>query len=108
LYFPYKPELMHWFCKPWPARRTHHLHLVPGRSQLWSDRLVFRDYLRRSAAAAAEYTALKIALAGRHRTDREAYTRAKGEVVRSIIGRARSRMIEIREEGPLDRFDEAR
>lgn len=28
LYAPYPPDEMHWFCKPDPARRTHHLHLV--------------------------------------------------------------------------------
>lgn len=87
-YFPYRPEVMHWFCKPSPARRTHHLHLVPVGSQLWVDRLVFRDYLRRSAAAASEYAALKRDLAERHRFDREAYTDAKGEFVRTIIDRA--------------------
>ncbi len=30
VHFPYRPELMLWFCKPGPARRTHHLHLVPA------------------------------------------------------------------------------
>src|SRR3954447_23990143 len=29
LYAPYRVEEMHWFCKPHPSRRTHHLHLVP-------------------------------------------------------------------------------
>ncbi|MFT4190248.1 MAG: GrpB family protein, partial [Comamonas sp.] len=28
VHFPYKPERMHWFCKPSPDFRTHHLHLV--------------------------------------------------------------------------------
>jgi GrpB-like predicted nucleotidyltransferase (UPF0157 family) len=26
---PYRAGEMLWFCKPHPARRTHHLHLVP-------------------------------------------------------------------------------
>ena len=30
-YAPYRPEFEHWFCKPSPAFRTHHLHLVPAR-----------------------------------------------------------------------------
>jgi GrpB-like predicted nucleotidyltransferase (UPF0157 family) len=80
---------MHWFCKPSPARRTHHLHLVPVESPLWSDRLLFRDYLRRSPGAAAKYAALKTALAERYRSDREAYTDAKSDFVRSILVRAR-------------------
>jgi GrpB-like predicted nucleotidyltransferase (UPF0157 family) len=27
-YAPYQAELEHWFCKPSPAFRTHHLHLI--------------------------------------------------------------------------------
>lgn len=29
VYSPYRVEVMHWFCKPSFAHRTHHLHLVP-------------------------------------------------------------------------------
>jgi GrpB-like predicted nucleotidyltransferase (UPF0157 family) len=89
VYFPYRPDVMHWFCKPSPARRTHHLHLVPLDSPLWSDRLLFRDYLRVSPHAAAEYAGLKAALAEEHRHDREAYTDGKGDFVLSILERAR-------------------
>jgi GrpB-like predicted nucleotidyltransferase (UPF0157 family) len=28
-YAPYRADEMAWFCKPSPAARTHHLHLVP-------------------------------------------------------------------------------
>jgi hypothetical protein len=31
-YAPHRVEEMHWFCKPDPAHRTHHLHLVPTGS----------------------------------------------------------------------------
>lgn len=44
-YFPYKPDVMHWFCKPFDAFRTHHLHLIPYQSELWQNRLRFRDAL---------------------------------------------------------------
>ncbi|MFW6201734.1 MAG: GrpB family protein [Gemmatimonadota bacterium] len=88
IHFPYRPDVMHWFCKPSPERRTHHLHLVPFDSRLWSDRLVFRDHLRASPADAADYAALKTELAERYRFDREAYTEAKGEFVAAILGRA--------------------
>jgi GrpB-like predicted nucleotidyltransferase (UPF0157 family) len=88
MYFPYRPDVMHWFCRPSPLHRTHHLHLVPMQSPLWSDRLVFRDYLRSSVAAAEEYAALKAQLASRYRLDREAYTNAKSDFVRSILDRA--------------------
>ena len=85
VYFPYRPDVMHWFCKPSPARRTHHLHLIPVGSQLWADRLAFRDHLRAHAEAAAEYAELKAALARRHRFDRESYTDGKADFIRSIL-----------------------
>lgn len=39
LYAPYLPAEMHWFCKPDPSRRTHHLHLVPASSSRYRDEL---------------------------------------------------------------------
>ena len=90
VYFPYRPDVMHWFCKPSPARRTHHLHLVPLGSRLWIDRIAFRDYLRSHPGAAAEYAALKKQLAVQFEFDREAYTDGKGAFVAEILARARS------------------
>jgi GrpB-like predicted nucleotidyltransferase (UPF0157 family) len=87
-YFPYRPDVMHWFCKPSPAHRTHHLHLVPFQSRLWTERIAFRDFLRTSPDARQQYAALKVSLADRYRTDREAYTDAKGQFVRGIVDRA--------------------
>lgn len=77
VYYPYKADIMHWFCKPSPVHRTHHLHLVPQNSSLWSDRLLFRDELRRCKALANEYAILKQQLAKEFSLDREAYTKAK-------------------------------
>jgi GrpB-like predicted nucleotidyltransferase (UPF0157 family) len=85
LYFPYHADVMHWFCKPSPSHRTHHLHLVPAGSRLWIERLAFRDHLRRNAAMAAEYSALKHHLAAVHQHDREAYTDAKGPFVQRVL-----------------------
>ncbi len=88
VYFPYRTEVMHWFCKPSPAIRTHHLHLVPVNSQLWMERLAFRDFLRQHPRVAAEYSELKRVLAARHRYDREAYTEAKEPFVRRVLAEA--------------------
>ena len=85
IYYPYRPDVMHWFCKPSASFRTHHLHLVPFNSRLWTERVAFRDHLRRDAAAAAEYGALKIDLARQYEFDREAYTEAKGPFIRRIV-----------------------
>ncbi|OGB60067.1 MAG: hypothetical protein A2503_14470 [Burkholderiales bacterium RIFOXYD12_FULL_59_19] len=84
-YFPYKPDEMHWFCKPSPAVRTHHLHLIPWRSQLWQERLAFRDALRRSSSLAQQYESLKLQLAARYPLDREAYTEAKAPFIASVL-----------------------
>src|SRR5687768_2427169 len=61
-YFPYRPDKEHWFCKPSPAFRTHHLHLVPLDSPQWAGALAFRDYLRAHPETAAEYEAMKLRL----------------------------------------------
>jgi len=87
-FFPYRPELMHWFCKPSDQERTHHLHLVPIGAPLWKDRLTFRDYLRDHPEARAEYAELKYRLAEAHRDDREAYTDAKTDFVAKILALA--------------------
>ena len=85
VHHPYRAEVMHWFCKPSPTVRTHHLHLVPVGSQLWVERLAFRDALRESALLCSEYGELKLHLARLHRADREAYTEAKGPFVQRVV-----------------------
>lgn len=86
LYAPYRADEMHWFCKPHPGRRTHHLHLVPTDSSRFSDELAFRDRLRSSRAIAEEYAALKRELAERFADDREAYTEGKADFIRRVLG----------------------
>jgi GrpB-like predicted nucleotidyltransferase (UPF0157 family) len=85
IYWPYKADLMHWFCKPSAAHRTHHLHLIPFKSRLWKARLGFRNALRQDAALAAAYAELKYELAGKYRHDREAYTQSKGSFVKQVL-----------------------
>jgi GrpB-like predicted nucleotidyltransferase (UPF0157 family) len=84
-YFEYRADVMHWFCKPSPVERTHHLHLIPFDSSLWRDRLAFRDRLRSDAATRGSYTELKLALASKHRNDRDAYTDAKTDFIRAVL-----------------------
>jgi GrpB-like predicted nucleotidyltransferase (UPF0157 family) len=87
LYAPYLPQEMHWFCKPHPSRRTHHLHLVPARSARFRHELAFRDVLRANPAIAVEYAALKHELAVRFGHDREAYTDAKADFIQGVLAR---------------------
>ena len=91
VYFPYRPDVMHWFCKPSPAIRTHHLHLVPIGSRLWTERLAFRDVLRRDSSTAADYATLKQRLAKQYKFDREGYTDAKAPFIRRVVALALGR-----------------
>lgn len=82
---PYKTDVMHWLCKPSPELRTHHLHLIPFESELWIERLAFRDLLLANASVARDYGALKRRLAAAHRDDRERYTEAKGPFIEAAL-----------------------
>lgn len=84
-YAPYRTEEMHWFCKPSPAHRTHHLHLVPAGSRRYREELAFRDILRTRPDLAERYQALKQQLAIKHRNDREAYTEAKQSFITEAL-----------------------
>ena len=87
LYAPYRADEMHWFCKPHPSRRTHHLHLVPIDSRRFRDELAFRDELRANPQTAEEYAGLKRDLAERFADDREAYTDAKTTFIQRVLDR---------------------
>lgn len=87
LYAPYLAQEMHWFCKPHPSCRTHHLHLMPAGSQRYGDELAFRDRLRADPGLAADYAALKQTLAKRFADDRDSYTEAKSDFVSRTLGR---------------------
>ncbi len=83
-YFPYRPDSEHWFCKPSPYHRTHHLHLIPFCSAQLAVTIAFRDYLRAHPETAAEYQEMKMHLAVEFHLDREAYTQAKAPFITRI------------------------
>jgi GrpB-like predicted nucleotidyltransferase (UPF0157 family) len=84
-YFPYKKDVMHWFCKPSPTFRTHHLHLVPYESNLWKERIKFRDILRADTKIASKYVELKKELAILYKKDHEAYTEKKTAFIQNVL-----------------------
>ncbi|NRF67481.1 GrpB family protein [Aquincola sp. S2] len=88
VHHPYRAEVMHWFCKPSPHFRTHHLHLVPVGSQQWLECLAFRDALRANQALRDEYARLKLRLAAQFPHDREAYTQAKAPFMQRVLSNA--------------------
>ena len=79
---------MHWFCKPHPSRRTHHLHLVPEGSERFRHELAFRDRLRADSELAQEYAELKRELAARFEHERKAYADAKSDFIRLALDRS--------------------
>ena len=88
LYFPYKEDVMHWFCKPSDEFRTHHLHLIPFQSPFWIERIQFRNILRSSPDIANDYSLLKSELASRNKEDREAYPKEKWPFIQKVLKQA--------------------
>jgi GrpB-like predicted nucleotidyltransferase (UPF0157 family) len=86
---PHRPGIAHHFAREIVAQ-SHKvdgfgLHLTEPGSDLWRERLVFRDALRADAELAAEYEALKLRLAREHPDDRFAYTAGKREFVARVL-----------------------
>jgi GrpB-like predicted nucleotidyltransferase (UPF0157 family) len=90
LYTPHRPNIAHHFSKPSASLSevTHNLHLTEPGSDLWRERLAFRDALRSDRALANEYALLKQQLAQEHVTDIGAYTAGKRDFVGRVLASA--------------------
>lgn len=66
----------------------HHLYACSPDSGEYARHIAFRDYLRSHRDDADAYAKLKRKLAQQYRTDREAYTKAKGEFINTVLQRA--------------------
>lgn len=88
LFAPHRPDIAHHFAKPSLRLPSHGLHLTHPDSDLWRERLTFRDALRTSPALAAEYETLKLRLAKEHRHDAQAYTLHKRAFVARVLASA--------------------
>ena len=86
VYAPHRPRTHHFVkpAEPWSAH-THHLHLTEPGSDLWVERLAFRDALRADPVLAAEYESLKLDLA---RGAAARYTIAKRPFVTRVLAAA--------------------
>jgi GrpB-like predicted nucleotidyltransferase (UPF0157 family) len=78
-YWFYKPPTPHWY------EHAFHLHLTEPGSDLWRERLAFRDALRADAALRDEYQILKLRLAQAHGADVAAYTADKRDFVARVL-----------------------
>jgi len=85
-YTPHRPGTHHFSKPPGPWwRYTHGLHLTEPGSDLWRERLAFRDALRANPALATEYADLKVRLAKEHGTEVERYTVGKRAFVARVL-----------------------
>jgi GrpB-like predicted nucleotidyltransferase (UPF0157 family) len=84
---PHRPGIAHHFSKPSPLLpdTQYGLHLTEPGSDLWRERLAFRDALRRDPTLAAEYEALKRRLGEEHRADLRAYTAGKRDFLTRVL-----------------------
>jgi len=80
---PHRPGIAHHFSKA-----GYGLHLTEPESDLWNERLAFRDALRADAELVTEYAALKRRLAEEHPVDIQAYTTGKREFVGRVLASA--------------------
>jgi GrpB-like predicted nucleotidyltransferase (UPF0157 family) len=80
---PHRPAIAHHFSKP-----SYGLHLTEPGSDLWNERLAFRNALRGDPELVAEYAALKLRLAEEHPDDIGAYTNGKREFVGRVLARS--------------------
>lgn len=90
LYTPHRPGIAHHFAKPSLrlSEMTHGLHLTEPGSDLWHERLAFRDALRADPTLVAEYETLKLRLAKEHRNDGLAYVQGKRTFVARVLASA--------------------
>jgi GrpB-like predicted nucleotidyltransferase (UPF0157 family) len=65
------------------------LHLTPVGSELWTEQILFRDYLRRHPEAALAYDRLKRELVLAHGSDGKRYVDGKTAFVRAALEQAR-------------------
>jgi GrpB-like predicted nucleotidyltransferase (UPF0157 family) len=87
LFAPHRRGEAHHFSKPSLRlpEMTHGLHLTRAGSDLWRERLAFRDALRADAALVAAYEALKRQALQEHPADVAAYTHAKRAFVARVL-----------------------
>jgi len=90
--YEYRGELgiprRHYFVKGDP--RTYHLHINKIGSRDWENQVLFRDTLIQHPQLAEEYAALKVDLAQRYPTDREAYLDGKAPFIERVLLMARA------------------
>jgi GrpB-like predicted nucleotidyltransferase (UPF0157 family) len=78
----------HYFTKGDP--RLFHLHMCEVQSEEWSNQIHFRDFLIQHPELADEYAQLKVRLAEKYPTDREAYLEGKAPFIEKVLKMAKA------------------
>ncbi len=84
---PASPDL-HFFAKPGPRPRSHHVHVCETGSDHEFRHLAVRDFLRTHDDEAARYAALKRSVTERQPGDRLAYVAGKERYISALEARA--------------------
>lgn len=69
--------------------KTHFIHLVEYRGELWDNLIYFRDYLNSNVEARLQYQEVKLAYLNNSSTDIKEYTDFKESFVKGIIVKRR-------------------
>lgn len=87
---PHRPGIAHHCVKPSRSlsEMTHALHLTEPGSDLWRERLAFRDALRDDPGLVREYESLKLRLAREYKDDPASYTAGKRDFVTRVLASA--------------------
>jgi GrpB-like predicted nucleotidyltransferase (UPF0157 family) len=84
---PHRPDVAHHFAKVVDGVTTFGLHLTEPGSELWRERLAFRNALRADHGLASEYESLKRRLAQEHNAGQLEYTPGKRPFVAHVLAR---------------------
>jgi GrpB-like predicted nucleotidyltransferase (UPF0157 family) len=87
-YEAFAPE-RRYFEKGPLGRRTHQMHVVVYDGEFWSDRLLFRDYLRTRPEEARRYYEAKVRTGERIGFEKLRHADPKTEFIHAAIERAR-------------------
>lgn len=74
-----------WLMRQHGGRRTHHLHLLPVGALDWTNKIRFRNILRKHAEVKAQYLELKRRLAEEFGGERETYSESKTDFIQLVL-----------------------
>jgi GrpB-like predicted nucleotidyltransferase (UPF0157 family) len=80
----------HFFKKKNEELSTHYLHLEPTQGKLWSNHILFRDYLNKHQELIVEYSNLKKILEKDYFENRNNYALGKNPFIEKVIELAKN------------------